>query len=716
MTSPGSIANPRATVRFVFGTIGRNVIRLGVGCGFLVVGPPAPGYASDPLVATATAEEATRDAPPPLATVADRLLEAAAAPKSEPVAPEFGRQLLETARLAARQGELEISLRLSIAAAEHYVSAPDPAAAETIRGRTAARLGISSAAWQLGRHEQVIAAADALLQDSSGGLDTARRLAVWQLLIKSLGHDGDLARSLAETRRLNDAYAGQAERFVGDQTLALGAAGLRARQPTVALDAYRTYLDLTPSGPRVADAELGAAWAAANGAVPPRQAEQQLADFLKRYPDHHDAPYVIAARAKLLDSLGDAERATEARIRLASEYGSSTAVESVLDDWILGATEATLPEPIGKAWLNRLAAITANRRQPSEATASPIPLAVWRGLFVTALSSGHDDLWQATRDALLVVDRDGDLTITILDALSGEGDEATVSGDDAADGTQHSHVAQHLAIELLGLIVDHEGGSAPSSDPASPGTGLPPACESACRWAGLTNRWTLLTLVADQVAPPELEVSELTPLRGVTIDRLLAESLMQTRRGQEATAWWAAILDVWDCDDFPTRLRGAETAVAHAEIDVARRRLAAAHEVAEDEFSLSLVQMLEAELAIRAARLDEARDRLSAVVRGTETAAELRPRAQWMIGETYFLQERYADAIDAYRRVDNLDADGDWAAAALLQAGKSFERLNRPRDAATCYSALLSRFAHLPHADPARARLAQLRGDDTLRR
>jgi TolA-binding protein len=87
-----------------------------------------------------------------------------------------------------------------------------------------------------------------------------------------------------------------------------------------------------------------------------------------------------------------------------------------------------------------------------------------------------------------------------------------------------------------------------------------------------------------------------------------------------------------------------------------------------------------------------------------------------LIGETYFLQQKYAEAIDAYRRVDTLDASGDWAAVALLQAGKSFEKLARPREAATCYTALLTRFADLPHANHARTRLAQLGGDAAIRR
>ncbi len=225
----------------------------------------------------------------------------------------------------------------------------------------------------------------------------------------------------------------------------------------------------------------------------------------------------------------------------------------------------------------------------------------------------------------------------------------------------------------------------------------------------------MLALVTQQLRPatpsPEGEIANTHRL---AIDRMLAESLMQTRRSKDALLWWDAIIDVQGADDFATLLRGAEASVAHGSLDNAAMRLSHATGAAQDDaFNLSLVRMLEAELAIRKARMDEARDLLSTIVRATESAAELRPRAQWLIGETFFLQARYGEAIDAYRRVDALDSEGEWAAAALLQAGKAFEKLMKSREAATCYTALLSRFSDTPHASQARMRLAQLDGNDS---
>jgi TolA-binding protein len=86
-----------------------------------------------------------------------------------------------------------------------------------------------------------------------------------------------------------------------------------------------------------------------------------------------------------------------------------------------------------------------------------------------------------------------------------------------------------------------------------------------------------------------------------------------------------------------------------------------------------------------------------------------------MIGETHLLQHQFKEAIDAYRLVDQIDAAGHWSAASLLQAGRAFEQLGRPRDAVICYTGLLRKFADSPHAQLARDRLALLGTTSKLR-
>jgi len=643
---------------------------------------------------------------------AQRLLQS----PSDPADAGFGQQLVQTARVVGRNGDLETALKLLSRALDHYQTGPlaaDHLAIFTIR------LGIASAGWQLGRHDLVIQQSEALLEMPAQGNDLKERIAARQLLAKSWHQVGRFDKSLQATRELAGASP-IAKSLAADQALLIGAAALAAGQLEVATAAYQFYLAEMPQGARTSDAVLGVAWAAAWGAQPPEQAEMILAEFIETYPDHHDLPHAIAARAGLLERLGRVDNAESLRLRLVADYPESASAVTVLDE-VIRSRPAPWPDPVRAGWLARLATVqgaeSASRGRPDET--AKITVETVERLLIGALATGDDPLWQATVAALIVMDLDGTPTTEVLNQLS-----LQATGD-RIDGDSHAHVAEHLAIDILGKLIDFELVAGPppgqpqpadKTQPAATPGSLPSSCEAVCRWAGINGRWSLLALVADQSQPPEPGNPQ-TLGRGVAIDRLLAESLMQTRRGQDAWVWWEAIIGAWQCNDFPTLVRGAETAVAYGTVEAAQIRLPAAKAAAgEDGFRLSLVRMLEAELAIRRARMDEARGLLSEIVRATDTAAELRPRAQWLIGETYFLQQKYAEAIDAYRRVDTLDAGGEWAAVSLLQAGKAFEKLGRPREAATCYTALLTRFSDLPHASHARTRLAQLSGDAPLRR
>ena len=68
----------------------------------------------------------------------------------------------------------------------------------------------------------------------------------------------------------------------------------------------------------------------------------------------------------------------------------------------------------------------------------------------------------------------------------------------------------------------------------------------------------------------------------------------------------------------------------------------------------------------------------------TETAAQ----AQWRIGETWLVQERYAEALEAYLQTINQYSYPHWRAAALLQAGKCHERLGNSSQALKLYRQL----------------------------
>jgi len=91
------------------------------------------------------------------------------------------------------------------------------------------------------------------------------------------------------------------------------------------------------------------------------------------------------------------------------------------------------------------------------------------------------------------------------------------------------------------------------------------------------------------------------------------------------------------------------------------------------------------------ARFAAARDLFRNVVHTagkTETAA----MAQWMIGETYFHQREFEEAINQYYLVESQHPYTQWTSAALLQAAKCYEHLGQSEPA----QQLLQHIADLP--------------------
>ena len=99
---------------------------------------------------------------------------------------------------------------------------------------------------------------------------------------------------------------------------------------------------------------------------------------------------------------------------------------------------------------------------------------------------------------------------------------------------------------------------------------------------------------------------------------------------------------------------------------------------------------------------------LQAAQRDKAEKSETAAMAQWMIGETFMHQKRYAEAAAEYFRVVSLYPHPRWQAASLLQAGHCYERRQQPQEAAELYRQLLKKYPETDFASEARNRLKTL--------
>lgn len=425
-------------------------------------------------------------------------------------------------------------------------------------------------------------------------------------------------------------------------------------------------LKLSPS--HLALCRLGLGWSIALQPSRNTDAAEKLTQFLDQHDDHTDAPKASALRVRCLIDQTNTEQAVDEQRRSSIEWHfqrypdsdeaptlaleilrSSDAIELPLKEWLIANIDST-------NWPNEL------RSRVIVSFGNELPPADFDQL-VTRLTS---------------LDRGGSWTAQTLEEC---------------DRNDQSAISELIAAAVIGGRIDEA---------------TERSVEAAARWAGRTERWSMLQLAAEEV---DLDTDP--EKRTIHVDRLFAEAIFRSGRKEKALQFWNHVVDRRGADDFTTLLRCAECAVQVDEIAKAERRLGRVRELIDQDESLSaqqkpLVDLLEADLAIRKLEFDRARTQLESVVRSAESSAMLRARAQWMIGETYLLQENYGDAIDAYRLVENLDPGGPYAAAALVQAGKAFEQLGRTRQASVCYGSLLERFADSSYANEARHRLSAL--------
>ena len=551
-------------------------------------------------------------------------------------------------------------------------------------------------------------------RSDSGGLTARQRLLIRLAAASLLNETGQLPESLhaiepvsATLHELEPSERDAAVKLLVD----IGSGCLRDGKPEIARKAYKAAAETTDRDEVRATAALGAAWSLATLGSDPETAAEELIAFTDAFPDHIDAPRAARAAATCLAHAGRADEADLQLAELLDRWPRSDAAFDIVTRHSDLPT-SQLPDRIVDWLLNRLAIWSPDTGQ-ADATPGLLAFALR-----VAAEQGHAEAESTFADRLAVADRDGQQTAELLKNWNRDDQVA---------------VAERVAARYI----------SPSPDvPVAAGVR-----EAACLWAGRAGRWSMLAVASEsETLSPSASNSEsdsgsesdsssrspsgpdgnpdhgtdrdrdesrrIDKSRSITVERLFAEALTQTGRPAEARVWWKYLVDVRQTRDFPTLLRCAETSTPIAELSEATERIEAAREAAgEDPARLVLVEALSAELAIRRARFDDARARLESIVRDAYSPPALRGRAQWLIGETHYLQQRFPEAIEAYRRVEGVDEGGAWVPAALIQAGKSFEQLGRTREATVCYVTLMKRFSDSEHAPLARRRLATLSPD-----
>lgn len=581
---------------------------------------------------------------------------------------------------AAVPAELVQSAQLALGAAYRAAGQPEKAT-ETLKAMTAAPNAAPDAQYLVGaghadagRYADAIPALEAYLAARPRGDVAADAMALLAISQHETGKD-DAAR---------DTLAKLAAGFPESPVLArarlrLGEAALASKQYDQAAALLRDAATATDPALQ-ARARVGLGWAQLEGDHP-----AEAADTFASAIDAKPAPALALAadallgRARALDESGKPEEALQAYELLLANYKTSAATPAgaLARARLLGR----LDRPADAA--DAFAAYLRDYPQPPPGGEPSDAILAERG-------------W-----ALLDADKHPDAEIVFRRLL-----DEHPNSPRAAD----ARVALAESAQREGKLDDADALLTPV---VAPGTNYAPETIAAARYRlGLIRAerhdWpgTIKEMDALLALQPEGPIA-------VKARFWKAEAALQSGDAPAAEAAFAALIappvpeqaQAW----LPTaRLRHIESLVllkrwtpALEEADALRRddpNFPAMHEL---EYARG--QALQG-----LARFDEAREAYQATI-DAHQQDDYAPRAQLMKGETYFHQEKYADALKEYLRVEYQYDAPTHQAAALLQAGKVAEEMNRWTDAADFYDKTIKKYPNEPAAKEASERLAPAR-------
>lgn len=191
----------------------------------------------------------------------------------------------------------------------------------------------------------------------------------------------------------------------------------------------------------------------------------------------------------------------------------------------------------------------------------------------------------------------------------------------------------------------------------------------------------------------------------------LAESSYQTSDFETANTYFESVVNQNSQPDnrrFRSLLRVAQIKTNQKRWNLVELIYDRANEEFANHSELYQFDYLMGRRSMDQGKFERARAYFSQVVEIPDAGSiELAAMAQWMIGETYFHQEDYKQAIEAYFLVERQHAFTQWQSAALFQAAKCYEHLDQIKPASKLYQHVIQIEPESDYAIQARKRLGQ---------
>lgn len=188
----------------------------------------------------------------------------------------------------------------------------------------------------------------------------------------------------------------------------------------------------------------------------------------------------------------------------------------------------------------------------------------------------------------------------------------------------------------------------------------------------------------------------------------LGETEFELNRNDDAIATYQRLIERKDAGKYAalSHLRLAQTYLKTQKWDDADKEA--------DALSGDSIEMPVREEAIyikgrvrqQKAEFDAAREQYRKVIgeERTETAA----KAQFMLGETFLLQEKFDEAIKEFLKVEILYPIPEWQSFALLEVGKCYSRQSEIENARKAFADVVEKYPILPAATEAKKQLEAL--------